>query len=344
MNVNTELVIFLVMNLLTGGMIVEHSKLAIIPFIIAVIFGILLIIKNQHSELNNNKITILDDDKGQIDVGALGAMVIFVIFILVVIMVIGLLGTYRISTGEGAILTEVDGDKVPVTDVGWHTRFPILSDLTKYSIVNNNIYFPSDYIVLENQFTADKQAGAIGFDIKTTDDKVVDVGAVMSYEIVDLIQFGVKNTNPYEQLQKAYDATVFNYLQSQSSDKITSQVTIVNAELLQKLKESNIEEQFGIKLNSVSLLRPTFTKIALDALAEKQAIQAKSEGELNAARNRAEAIETIAKAQKNQSDILKNVPQEQLNFNAKLALYDTLKGQQNVIWVIPSEQSIVLSK
>jgi hypothetical protein len=33
---------------------------------------------------------------------------------------------------------------------------------------------------------------------------------------------------------------------------------------------------------------------------------------------------------------IKNVPQEQLDFNAKLALYDTLKGSQNVIWFILS--------
>lgn len=273
-----------------------------------------------------------------------------IVGLIVIVIILGavgwLLGSYRIDTGQGAILTTSNGQKVPIIDVGWHSRMPLLTDLDKKSLVNNNIYFPSDYIELESKFQGDPQAGAIGFDIKTTDDKVIDTGAVMSYEIVDLIQFGVKNTNPEEQLQKAFDAVVFNYLQAQNSEKITSRITEVNTELFNALKSSNIEEQFGIKVNSVSLLRPTFTKIALDALAEKQAIQARSEGELNAAKNRAEAIETIAKAQKNQADILKNIPQEQLDFNAKLTLYDTLKGQPNVIWVIDtkSNQPIVLQK
>jgi len=335
---NISLIVFLIMTLLTAGMAIEHSRLAIIPLIIAIISGISLISnESKKSKVLYKKL----DDKAQ---GSLGIIVIVVLFILAIIVISVLLGSYRIDTGQGAILTEANGNKVPIVDVGWHSRTPLLTDLDKYSIVNNNIYFPADYLTLESSFTGDKQTGSIGIDIKTTDDKVIDTGAVMSFEIVDLIQFGVKNTNPQEQLQKAYDAIIFNYLQSQASEKITTEITTVNEELFQKLKGSNIEKQYGIKINSVSLLRPTFTKIALDALAEKQAIQAKSEGELNAAKNRASAIELIAKAQKNQAEILKNVPQEQLDFNAKLALYDTLKGQSNVVWVIPSGQPVVISK
>lgn len=333
--VNTSLIVFIIMTLLTAGMALEHSRLAIIPLIIAIISGIILI--GKESKVSEKKL----DDHAK---GELGVIVGVVLFTLAIIVILALLGSYRIDTGQGAILTGTNGNKIPIVDVGWHSRTPILTDLEKYSVVNNNIYFPADYLELESTFTGDKQTGSIGIDIKTTDDKVIDTGAVMSFEIVDLIQFGVKNTNPQEQLQKAYDAIIFNYLQSQASEKITTEITAVNEELFQKLKGSNIEKQYGIKINSVSLLRPTFTKIALDALAEKQAIQAKSEGELNAAKNRASAIELIAQAQKNQAEILKNVPQEQLDFNAKLALYDTLKGQDNVVWVIPSGQPVVISK
>lgn len=284
------------------------------------------------------------DDESKSDI-SLSQVIVGLIALIIIVGGIGqLLGTYRIDTGEGAILTTPGGEKIPITDVGWHSRIPVLTDLNRFSVVNNNIYFPAQYLEIEQKFQGDAQTGSIGYDIKTTDDKVIDVGAVMSFEIDDLIQFGVKNTNPQEQMQKAFDAITFNYLQSQSSEKITNKITDTNTELLQSLRASNIEKQFGIKISSVSLLRPTFTKIALTALAEKQAIQAKSEGELNAAKNRADAIETIAKAQKNQADILKNVPQEQLDFNAKLALYDTLKGQNNVIWVIPQGQSITIAK
>lgn len=264
------------------------------------------------------------------------------VLLLIVSAIFG--GIYRIDTGQGAILTSSNGEKTSITAVGWHTKMPLLSGIHKYSMVNNNIYFPEDYLKLEDKFTGDSQAGAIGFDIKTTDDKVIDTGAVMSYEIVDLVQFGVKNTNPAQQLQKAFDAIVFNHLQSLSSEKITTNITQVNAELLAAIDKSGLEEQYGIKVNSISLLRPTYTKTALDALSEKQAMQAKSEGALIAAENQARAIETVAQAQKKQSDILKGVSAEQLDFNAKLALYESLKGNNNVIWVIPEGQSITLAK
>lgn len=286
---------------------------------------------------------MMKDNKAQ----SLAEVIVGLIVIIIIVGAIGwFLGSYRIDTGQGAILTTAGGEKIPITDTGWHSRIPLITDLDKYSVVNNNLYFPADYLELEQKFQSDAQAGAIGYDIKTTDDKVVDVGAVMSYEIVDLIQFGVKNTHPQEQMQKAFDAVTFNYLQSQSSEKITNKIMETNAELLQSLKSSNVETQFGIKINSVSLLRPTFTKVALEALAKKQAIQAESEGKLNAAKNDAEAIETIAQAMKKQSDILSKVPENQLDFNARMTLYGNLKGQQNVIWVIDTKgsQPIVLQK
>lgn len=270
---------------------------------------------------------------------------IVAIFI-IMLLIGGMFGVYRINTGEGAILTTVNGVKIPIKEVGWHWRAPLFTDLVKDRVVNKNIYFPSDYLDLEQKFQGDQQAGAIGFDIKTTDDKVVDTGAVMSFSITDLFQYGVMNAYPQEQLQKAFDATVFNYLQDQSSDKITSHISEVNVEMLVAMKLSNMEEQFGITINDVSLLRPTFTKIALEKLAEKQGIQAVAEGKLNAARSEAEAIETIANAMKAQSNILANIPQNQLDFNARMALYSNLKGQPNVVWVIDTnrEVPIVLQK
>jgi regulator of protease activity HflC (stomatin/prohibitin superfamily) len=282
----------------------------------------------------------MDDGDGVKAIGFIIAVILC--FVLVIATLTG--SFYRINTGQGGILTGAGGMRSAVTDVGWHVRVPFLSDIQITSIVNNNMYFPEDYLDLETKFQGDQQAGAIGYDIKTTDDKVVDTGAVMAYEITDLFQYGVKNTNPQQQLQKEFDAVVFNYLQSQSADNITSHVTDIDDALLQRLRESDLDKQFGIKINSMSLLRPTYTKIALDALAQKQAIQATSEGNLNAAKNQALAIETIAQAQKSQADLLKDVSQQQLDFNAKLALYDALKGQNNVIWVIPSGQPIVLNQ
>ena len=103
------------------------------------------------------------------------------LIVILVILVIGwLLGSYRVDQGQGGILTTSGGAKVPIQDYGWKWRMPFLTDFEKWSLVNNNIYFPADYLILEQKFQGDSQAGAIGYDIKTTDDKVIDVGALMS--------------------------------------------------------------------------------------------------------------------------------------------------------------------
>ncbi len=107
------------------------------------------------------------DEYSDLKVGSIIRDGVIVIILLAIISS----GVYRINTGEGAILTEVSGQKVPITDVGWHSRFPLLTSLDSYSVVNNRIYFPSDLIQLETQFQADKVSGSIGLDIKTSDNK-----------------------------------------------------------------------------------------------------------------------------------------------------------------------------
>lgn len=39
----SAMILFLIATLLTGGLVIEHSRLAIIPFIAAIIFGIAVI-------------------------------------------------------------------------------------------------------------------------------------------------------------------------------------------------------------------------------------------------------------------------------------------------------------
>jgi len=282
----------------------------------------------------------LRNNKGQAGEG----LAILVGIVLLIVVIAMALGSYRVETGRGVILTESNGERVAVTDVGWHTKIPILASIEEYSLVSNNLYFPADYLELEQKFQGDKQTGAIGIDIKTPDGKVLDVGVVMKYKIVDLFQFGVMNAFPLEQLQKDFESVASGMLQSQLSDVTTEQLDTTAKAVYAKLKASNMEKQYGIEITGAEMVRSTYTQTALAALAEKQAIQARSEGELNAAKNRAAAIELIANAQKKQADILSSVPKEQLDFNAKLTLYDALKGNQNVIWVIPEGQSIVLGK
>ena len=251
---------------------------------------------------------------------------------------------YRVDTGEAGIYTSAGGEKSVETGVGWHLMFPMLSDIKIYKIINNNIYFPCDYLMLQEKFAGDTQTGAIGMDIRAADDKVVDTSAKMTYRISDLQQYGIFNTNPQQQLQDEMDSIIYGYLQSQTSDRIVGDVENISNEILTQMQASQIEERYGIVIEDFALLRPTYTKAALDAMAEKQAMQAKSEGELIAAQNQANAIRTSTDAQQYQAQQMQGVPVDVLDFNAKLAMYEALKDNPGVIWVIPQGQAITLTK
>ncbi len=253
---------------------------------------------------------------------------------------------YRIETGKGAILTEVSGQKVPITAVQWYFKVPLLTSLEMYSTVNNRIYFPSDLIEIESKWEADKVSGSLGLDIKTSDNKVVDTGGMVQYTIIDLVQYGVMNTNPTEQLQKTIDGEFFKVLQSKdiTSDTIINSQGVVEDNILKGLKSTTIEQQYGIKFTTVQLIRPTYTKAVLDALAQKQSLITTSEGELIAASNKADTTLTIANAEQKKAEMLKSYPPEVLGYMANIELYKTLQDKQNTIWVIPQGQQFTIQK
>ena len=266
------------------------------------------------------------------------------IFLITLIIGIALIPSgciYRIKTGEGAVEVSAGGVKSVETDIGWHVVMPVVGNYKKYKIVNNNMYFPSDYLQLQEKFAGDTQTGAIGMDIRATDDKVVDTSAKMSYSIDNLEQWGIYNTNSPQQMQDEMDSIIYSYLQSQPSDRIVGDVNNVSREIYRQLKDSQIEERYGINIRDFALLRPTYTKIALDAMSEKQAMQAKSEGAVLAAQNDAIAIKTRTDAQVYQAEQMKNVPQNVLEYNLRMAQIEAFKAHTGAVWIVPDGQPIV---
>lgn len=268
-----------------------------------------------------------------------GTILKAVVVILVLIFFAWLIGQYKIEKGEGVVLTKVNGDKVAITVFGWYWRIPGLEDYDKYSIVNNRLYFPSDLIELEQKFQGDKQTGSIGYDIKTSDNKIVDTGGMVQFTVVDLVQFGVMNTNPIEQLQKTVDGEFFKILQSknQNSDMIINDQGMTEDAILKGLQTSGIQEQYGVKFTKVQLIRPTYTKDALDALSTKQAMISVAEGELAAAEKKANATRTIADAEDYKANKLQGYPAWVLNYNSQIELWKVLNDKERkdaIIYVI----------
>lgn len=261
---------------------------------------------------------------------SLGGILKAIIVIVVLIAFVWFIGQYKIEKGEGIVLTKLSGDKVAIIEHGWYWLIPGLEGYDKYSIVNNALYFPEDLVQLEQNFKGDAQTGSIGYDIKTSDSKVVDTGGMVQFVVVDLVQFGVMNTRPMEQLQKTVNGEFFKILQSrnQTSDIIINDQGVSEDKILIGLQTSGIQEQYGVKFTRVQLIRPTFTKEALDALATKQAMISISEGELAAAEKKANATRTIADAENYKANLLKNYPAWVLNYNSQIELWKVLGDKE----------------
>lgn len=261
---------------------------------------------------------------------SVGGLLKAAMVIVVLIVFVWLIGQYKIEKGSGVVLTTVHGDKVAMTTPGWYWRIPGLESYEEYSIVNNAMYFPKDLLTLEEKFQGDTQTGSIGNDIKTSDNKVVDTGGMVQFEIVDLVQFGVMNTDPVNQLQKTVDGEFFKVLQSkdQTSDIIINDQGVSEDKILSGLKSSGIEQQYGVRFTRVQLIRPTFTKDALVASAQKQATILTAEGELAAAQLKANATRTIADAENYKANLLKGYPAWVLDYNSQIELWKVLDNKE----------------
>jgi len=70
-------------------------------------------------------------------------------------------------------------------------------------------------------------------------------------------------------------------------------------------------------------------------------MQAKSEGAVLAAQNDAIAIKTRTDAQVYQAEQMKNVPQNVLEYNLRMAQIEAFKAHTGAVWIVPDGQPIV---
>jgi len=242
------------------------------------------------------------------------------------LLIVAFASTYRIDTGEAGILTKWNGEKLPVTGVGYKLKLPFVEDIRTYSVVNNAIYFPADYKQLEAKWVADKQSGSICFDVNTPDNKVVDTCGMVIYRIVDIVQYAVMNVNPQEQLQAEVNSQFFKVLQANAyeSDILIHNQQVVDTEILRQLNVGDLPKRYGVEFYQAELIRPTFTQEALMASAKKQATILLAEGEKEAAVLKANATRTIADAEDYKANKMANYQPWVLQYNSDIELIKVL--------------------
>lgn len=216
------------------------------------------------------------DHKGKIIVGSLG----FAAFASMTSLYFK--QVYQVKTGEGYILTEKSGKKVPVVKEKWYFRAPFVTDLEgPIKLFNQSVYLDGKQDPHE---------------VIAKDDYVLNASAVTFIEIEDLYKFLVLNVDGKKMLQDKLDSVIGYQLRQTIPNELIHKTDTVAGNIYSILKLSSIEKDFGIKIKSFNLLKTSYIDKVVQANADKQRLQAESEGRFAAAQKEAETINKIAQA------------------------------------------------
>ena len=220
---------------------------------------------------------------------------------LIFLIIFGWLSVFRINTGQGAIVTHLNGKKDATTKEGWHFIIPLFESYVKYPIVNDYEYFPSQQTL---QGAGGENVGVSGVEINAKDDTVVDVSAITFFDRTDLFQWGVKNVDPDTQFDRALSGIIRDIIQQSETIDILHNREKLEKIIFDKMKSSEIEKQFGVKITKFQLQHTSYRDEVVKANAHKQALNLEAEGRLDASRKDAESIKIRADAEKYKADLM----------------------------------------
>ena len=250
---------------------------------------------------------------------------------------------YRVDTNKGVVITEADGERVAVTEEGWHSRVPFLSTHEGiYQLANQEVFW-------EGNSTPHK--------VITKDGKVIMASASTFFSITDLEQYAVENikeassktsVTPKRMIQDTLDSIISGHIQKTESAILIHNRGEVEKAILEKLNASNISPQYGITINAFHLTYTNYIDSVVVADGERQALAVRAEGRKDAAIKDREAIETLARADVFHYKIFEKAlnpetPEEKrsaLKLFEALVRYRTLKDRPgDTIWIVPEGNS-----
>jgi len=258
---------------------------------------------------------------------ALGFTFFFVMYFLA--------GFYTIKTGEGAVVTEYNGQKDVITESGFHYRLAGVTNIERFDIRDN---------ILDKKLTS----------ISTNDGKIVNVEIVMPYRIKDLSKFAVTTVNPIDQLTALIQSSITKEIQGSSIDNLN--VRSREIEDNTKTQVSQIAESLGIEVKDLKItISEPNDVLSARSQAEANLIAAKSQADTTtrAAQSQADANKILAEGKIAEAESLRNATQiqldairglsaDELDYLLKTRLYDSLKGNNNAVYVVPSQTPVLV--
>ncbi len=203
-----------------------------------------------------------------------------------VAIVYGAKTIYKVKMNYAIVLEKFGGERVSVTDVGWHVRLPLFTKIEREVPLMNQALFLSG--VPEPTRIISRESVALW------------TSGVLTYRVKDLEVWGIQNLDPLSLLQGDYDGIVKDILQSKNVDELVSRREETKQEIFQALKSrpineggSTLERKYGIEVVSFVLKETRFGDKLVEATEEKKRRELIAEAENYAADQEASRIRKL---------------------------------------------------
>ena len=183
---------------------------------------------------------------------------------------------YKVRLNYAVILETLSGQRIAVTEVGWHTRPPLFTKLElEVPLMNQELHLGA----------SDKPQR-----IMSRGNVALWTSAMLTYRIEDLKRWGIENRSPQTLLQNDFDGLVKDVMQSESINELVSDRARIKEDIYQTLKNTplnqdgpTLEEKYGIKVVSFVLRDTRYGEKLAEASEEKKRRELIAEAENYAA-------------------------------------------------------------
>ena len=170
---------------------------------------------------------------------------------------------YKIRKNYAVILETLSGERIAITDVGWHTRLPIFTGLElEVPLMNQEMHLGNSS---EPQRIMSKGNVALW------------TSAMLTFRIRDLNRWGIENRSPQTLLQTEFDGIVKDVMQSESINALISDRVRIKEQIFRTLKDQPINEggltlgqKYGIEIISFILRDTRYGEKLAEASEEKK--------------------------------------------------------------------------
>lgn len=193
---------------------------------------------------------------------------------------------YKVKMNYAMVLERLSGERIAVTDVGWHVRLPFFTRIEQeVTLMNQRLFLGG---TVEPMRIISKENVALW------------TSAVLTFRIRDLHTWAIENKDAMSILQGDYDAIVKDILQAKEVNRLISERENIKEEIFTALASRPINiggptlsQKYGIEVVSFVLKETHFGEKLVEASEEKKRRELIAEAENYAADQEASRIRKL---------------------------------------------------